>query len=431
MTKKMRPLAYRMRPKNINEIIGQQHLLGTNKPIRRMVESAMITSMILNGPPGIGKSTIALAIANNCNLPFKSLNAVSSSKKDLEEVGKLATKAESSILLYIDEIHRFTRTQLEYLLPLMESGDIIVIGATTESVFHSLPSAILSRCSVFELLPLTTEQIHIGLNRALEDIESGFGEYDIEVAPETIMFLAESTGGDLRSALNTLETIINTHAVDKKVKLDIQTIEKHIKKKYLAFNGTSSKYNLLSALQKSIRGSDCDAALYYLAKLIETGDLDSIHRRLLVTSEEDIGLANTNASTHTLTGISISERVGLPEARIPLSKVVIELCLSPKSNSAYKALDKASAILKSGHSYEPPLHLQDNHYYGAKEFLGKGVGYLYPHDYPVQNMGGWVNQQYLPDELKEHRFYQPNKVGHEKHFTEIHTAILQQKNNKK
>ncbi|WP_254919343.1 replication-associated recombination protein A [Bacillus cereus] len=427
MTKKMRPLAYRMRPKNINEIIGQQHLLGANRPIRKMVDCEMISSMILYGPPGIGKSTIALAIANNCNMIFRSLNAVSSSKKDLEAVGKLAANSESSILLYIDEIHRFSRTQLEYLLPLMEAGDIIVIGATTESVFHSLPSAILSRCSIFELHPLKTEEIHEGLIRALKDTENGLGNYNIEYSPDTLLFLAETTGGDLRSALNILETIIITHAIDNKVSLDIQTIEKHINKKHLSYNGTSSKYNLLSALQKSIRGSDTDAALYYLAKLLETGDLNSVHRRLYIISDEDIGLANTNASTHTLTAIKISEQVGLPEARIPLSKIVIELCLSPKSNSAYRALDKALAILKSGHSYEPPLHLQDNHYYGAKEVLGKGEGYLYPHDYPVQNMGGWVDQQYLPDELKGHRFYQPNNVGHEKHFSEIHNAILQQR----
>lgn len=426
---KIRPLAYRMRPSKIEEVIGQAHLLGPNKPIRKMVDSKQLTSLLLFGPPGIGKTTIAQSIAGNIDIPFRSLNAVTANKKDLDTVIKEAYSSDSSILLFIDEIHRFTKSTLEILLPAMESGDLIIIGSTTNSVFHVLPSAILSRCSVFELKPLSTPDVVIGLKRALEDKTSGLGAYNIEYSEEVLMFLAETTGGDMRSALNTLEAVVISNLNDNKLFLTVDMIEKFTEKKHLSYNGESTKYNLLSALQKSIRGSDVDASLYYLALLLENGDLQNIHRRLLVIADEDIGLGNVNVSTHVLTAVQISERVGLPEARIPLAKVVIELCLSPKTNTSYKALDAAITLVKQGHSYEPPNHLKDNHYAGAARLNIEG--YKYAHDYPASKIGAWVNQQYLPDKLVGAQFYFPKENGHEKAFSDVYQMISTAKNTQK
>lgn len=420
---KIRPLAYRMRPSRIEEVIGQAHLLGPNKPIRKMVDSKQLTSLLLFGPPGIGKTTIAQSITGNIDMPYRSLNAVTANKKDLDVVIKEAYSSDSSILLFIDEIHRFTKSTLEILLPAMESGDLIIIGSTTNSVFHSLPSAILSRCSVFELKSLSAPEVVTGLKRALEDKTSGLGAYNIECSEEVLMFLAETTAGDMRSALNTLESVVISNLNDDKLVLTTDMIEKFTEKKLLSYNGES--YNLLSALQKSIRGSDVDASLYYLALLLEIGDLHSIHRRLLVISDEDISLGNVNVSTHVLTAVQISERVGLPEARIPLAKAVIELCLSPKTNASYKALDAATTLIKQGHSYEPPNHLKDNHYAGASRLNIKG--YKYAHDYPASKIGAWVEQQYLPDELVGTQFYYPKENGHEKAFANIYHMILEAK----
>lgn len=421
----MRPLAYRMRPSNINDVIGQTHLLGENKPIRRMVENKQLSSMILFGPPGIGKTTIAQSIAGSTEIPFRSINAVTSGKKDLEAIVKESKDLDTSMLLYIDEIHRFSKNVIEFLLPFMESGDLIVIGSTTESVFHSLPAAIISRSSIFELKPLSQKDILEGIKRSITDKTNGLGKFNISYTDESLSFLAETTNGDMRSALNLLETIVISNIKDNEVSITTELIENFSDRKHLNYNGENSRYNLMSALQKSIRGSDPDAALYYLGMLLESGDLNSIHRRLLVIADEDIGMANVNVSTHALTAITISEKLGLPECRIPLSKIVVEMCLSPKSNSTYKALDSALSLIRSGHSYDPPKHLKDAHYAGAKSLGIKG--YKYPHDYPVQKVGSWVNQQYLPDQIKNSRFYYPNEAGHEKAFSEVLHMILNAK----
>ena len=426
---KIRPLAYRMRPSKIEDVIGQTHLLGPNKPIRKMVESKQLTSLLLFGPPGIGKTTIAQSIAGNIDIPYKSLNAVTANKKDLDTIIKEATNSDSSTLLFIDEIHRFTKSTLEILLPAMEAGDLIIIGSTTNSVFHSLPSAILSRCSVFELKSLSTADVVVGLKRALEDKTKGLGAFNIDYSEEALTFLAETTAGDMRSALNTLEAVVISNLNDNKLLLTIDMIEKFTEKKHLSYNGETTKYNLLSAFQKSIRGSDVDASLYYLALLLENGDLQNIHRRLLVIADEDIGLGNVNVSTHVLTAVQISERVGLPEARIPLAKVVIELCLSPKTNASYKALDVAITLIKHGHSYEPPNHLKDNHYAGASRLNIEG--YKYAHDYPASRIGAWVDQQYLPNELVGTQFYSPKEAGHEKTFADMYKMIFDAKKGKK
>lgn len=422
---KIRPLAYRMRPTKIVDVLGQKHLLGINKPIRKMIENQQLSSLILFGPPGIGKTTIAQSIAGSINIPYRSLNAVTATKKDLDAVIKESLSSDSSVLLFIDEIHRFQNSTLEALLPVMEAGDLIVIGSTTNSVFHSLPRALLSRSTIFELKPLSIQDILLGLKRAIQDKINGLGMFEIKYSDEALIFLAETTAGDMRSALNTLETIVISNVIDNSIELTLEMIEKFTKKKSLSYNGESSRYNLLSAFQKSLRGSDVDASLYYLALLLESGDLESIHRRLAIIAVEDSGLGNVNLATHVLTAIQISERVGLPESRIPLSNAVIEICLSPKSNSAYKALDAAIELIKKGHSYDPPNHLKDNHYAGAHRLNIEG--YKYAHNYPVEKLGAWVNQQYLPDPLVGTRFYYPNDAGHEKNLGNMYYLILKAK----
>lgn len=420
---KMRPLAHRMRPEKIEDVIGQQHLIGEGKPIRRMVQNKRLQSMIFQGPPGTGKTTIARAIAASSDLPYESVNAVNAKKSDLQKIAEKAEKDEkTSVLLYVDEIHRFTKTQVEILLPVIESGDIVLIGSTTESVFHSLPSGIRSRCAIYELYPLSEADILLALERALRDKENGLGTYKVKMDEDTLSFISKGTGGDMRSALSVLESVVVTHGNEEtETTIDMSMVEGLMNKKNLGYNGKNTQYDLMSAFQKSIRGSDVNASLYYLGVLIQSGDLTAITRRLLVIADEDIGLSNTSASTHTLTAVTIAERVGFPEARIPLAKIVIELCLSPKSNSAYQALDAAISSIKQGEVGDIPDYLKDAHYAGAKE-LGRGLTYQYPHDH-----GGWVNQDYLPEKLKNKRFYEPKGIGHEKQMGELYKKLNERK----
>ncbi|AMM45019.1 recombination protein RarA [Bacillus phage SP-15] len=424
------PLANRIRPTTIEEVIGQSHLLGEDKPLYKMIKNNQLSSLILHGPPGIGKTTIASAIAGSCGLPFEQLNAVSAGKKDLEKVTKEYKEEDTSVVLYVDEIHRFTKNQVEYLLPYVESGKIILVGSTTESVYHALPSAILSRCTVFELKPLTSEEIVLGLSRALQD-KDGLVEYMITWDDSLLERIAQLSGGDMRSALNILEVLVVTNAdteTKQTVNLTLEMVDSVSGTKNLGYNGKDTLYDLMSAFQKSIRGSDVNAALYYLALLIESGDLPSICRRLLVIADEDIGLARPEVATHVLTAVQITERIGLPEARITLSKAVIELCLSPKSNTAYQAIDNALADIRNGQAYSPPDHLKDAHYKSAAD-RGHGVGYLYPHNYELQDYGGWCNQQYLPDKLRGRLYYRPKNNGYERGISSIYWGLEQLKSN--
>lgn len=404
----VKPLAFRMRPRTIDEIIGQKHLVGEGKIIYRMVKAKQLSSMILYGPPGIGKTSIASAIAGSTNFAFRMLNAVTNNKKDLEIVAAEA-KMSGCVILLLDEVHRLDKGKQDFLLPHLENGSIVLIGATTSNPYHAINPAIRSRCQIFELKPLEAGEIVLALNRAITDHERGLGDYKINISEDALLHLATASNGDVRSSLNALELAIVSTEKDGEgiVHIDLKVAEECMQKKSFTHDKDGDgHYDILSAFQKSIRGSDVNAALHYLGRLIEAGDLVSISRRLLVIAYEDIGLASPQAGARTLAAIQTAERVGFPEARIPLANAVIELCLSPKSNSAILAIDKALSDIRKGISGEVPDHLKDAHYEGAKE-LGRGLEYKYPHDFE----NGWVKQQYLPDRIKNKMYYEPKKTG--------------------
>jgi putative ATPase len=403
-----KPLAFRMRPRTIEEIVGQQHLVADDKIIARMVKAKQLTSMILYGPPGIGKTSIASAIAGSTKYAFRTLNAVTNNKKDMEIVAAEA-KMSGKVILLLDEVHRLDKGKQDFLLPFLENGMITLIGATTSNPYHAINPAIRSRCQIFELKPLTPDEIKLALIRAIGDEERGFGKLKINITEEALTHFANGTNGDVRSSLNALELAVLSTDKDEEevIHIDLKTAEECMQKKsYGSDKDGDGHYDVLSAFQKSIRGSDVNAALHYLGRLIEAGDLQSISRRLLVIAYEDVGLASPQAGARTLAAIETSERIGFPEARIPLANTVIELCLSPKSNSAVIAISEAIADIQKGNIGEVPDHLRDAHYKGAQE-LGRGIGYLYPHDYE----SGWVPQQYLPNKLKNKQYYQPKKTG--------------------
>lgn len=402
----MKPLAYRMRPKKLEDIVGQQHLVAPGKILARMVSAKLLSSMILYGPPGTGKTSIASAIAGSTKYAFRMLNAATDSKKELEMVAE-ESKISGTVILLLDEIHRLTKPKQDFLLPHLEKGSIILIGATTENPYITINPAIRSRTQIFEVKPLTEADIGQAIDRALTDKENGLGEQNVVLTGEARLHLTRVTHGDLRSALNGLElAVMSTEPDDSGVlTIDLPTIEECVQRKALVQDKDGdAHYDVISAFQKSIRGSDTDAALHYMARLLEAGDLPSVIRRLLTIAYEDIGLANPNACAHAVQAITAAEKIGLPEARIPLAQAVIELCLSPKSNSAIMAIDAALADVRAGNYGDVPDHLRDAHYQGAKK-LGRGIGYKYPHDYPH----GWVKQQYLPDKLKTKHYYAPKE----------------------
>ncbi|MCI2254445.1 replication-associated recombination protein A [Domibacillus sp. PGB-M46] len=404
----MKPLAYRMRPRTIDEVAGQEHLTGEGKIIRRMTEAKKLSSMILYGPPGTGKTSIASAIAGTTRYAFRMLNAVTSNKKDMEIVAAEA-KMSGTVILLLDEVHRLDKAKQDYLLPFLENGMIILIGATTSNPYHAINPAIRSRCQIFEVKPLQPDSVKRLLREALRDEERGLGMFKTEITDEALSHFAQGSGGDVRSSLNALELAVSSTkpGADGIIRISLETAEECLQQKSFAHDKNGdAHYDVLSAFQKSIRGSDVNAALHYLARLIEAGDIVSIARRLVVIAYEDIGLASPQAGERTLAAVEAAERLGFPEARIPLANAVVELCLSPKSNSAYKAIDAALADVRAGRSGTVPDHLKDAHYKSAAK-LGHGVGYQYPHDFD----GGWVAQSYLPDTLKHKRYFEPKATG--------------------
>jgi len=402
------PLAYRMRPRVLEEVAGQKHLVGEGKIIYRMVKARQLSSMILFGPPGVGKTSIASAIAGSTDYAFRMLNAVTNNKKDMEIVVEEA-KMSGRVILLLDEVHRLDKAKQDFLLPYLENGMVVLIGATTGNPYHVINPAIRSRCQIFELKPLQPEDIKEVLHRALADSERGLGKFQVEVTDDALEFLANATNGDLRSALNGLElAVLSTEPNDDGIiHINVEIAGECIQKKGFSHERDGdAHYDVLSGFQKSIRGSDVNAALHYLGRLIVAGDLPSIVRRLLVIAYEDVGLANPQAAARTVAAVTTAEKIGFPEARIPLANAVIDLCLSPKSNSAIMAIDAAIADIENGRSGEVPDHLKDAHYLGAKK-LGRGIDYKYPHDYE----SGWVKQQYLPDLIAGKKYYQPKKTG--------------------
>lgn len=383
------PLANALRPTKLSDVIGQEHLIGKDKIITNLVKNKKIFSMILYGPPGTGKTSIANAITNELNVKTRFLNAVINNKKDFEIVFE-ETKIYGNIVLVVDEIHRLNKDKQDLLLPMLENGLITLIGLTTSNPYHKINPAIRSRCQIFELKSLTIDQIIEGLKKATKNLDG------IQIGINEIKLIATMSNGDYRYALNLLE--VAYYSTTNKV-ITTEVIKNINSKASSSMDeDETGHYDVISAFQKSIRGSDVNAALHYLARLISSGDLDSIYRRMTVIAYEDIGLANPNMGVRVEACINACERVGLPEARIPLAQMVIDLCLSPKSNSAHVALDLALKDIEDGNIGTVPNHIN-----------AQAFGYKYPHDYP----GSYVVQQYLPDLLKNRVYYKPKKNKYE------------------
>lgn len=396
------PLAVKLRPNNIDEVIGQKHLLGENKILRNITENGKIFSMILYGKPGIGKTSIALAIVKQLGLKCRTLNAVINNKKDFD-IAIEEAKMYKGLVIIMDEIHRLNKDKQDLLLPYLESGLIVLIGMTTSNPYHKINPAIRSRCQIFELKELTEEDIIEALNRAIKT------EYlkGIEITDESIKYIANLSSGDLRFAYNLLDVAYSS-VKDKKITIDII---KSINSKPVMFHDKNEDghYDVISAFQKSIRGSDVDAALHYLARLIEAEDLDILYRRMTVIAYEDIGLANPSIGPKVEAAIAACERLGLPEGRIPLGDIVIELALSPKSNSGHLALDEALNDIRKGNTGNVPSNIKTT-----------SPDYKYPHDYPNH----WVYQQYMPDNLFNKKYYHPNTTSkYEKALKSVYDSI--------
>ena len=389
----MSNLATRMRPQKIEDVIGQEHLTAPDKILGRMVAAKQMSSIILYGPPGTGKTSMASALSGSLNIPFEYFNASTDDKKKLQTIAKEAEK--QPVILLLDEIHRLDKPKQDFLLPYTENGQIILVGATTENPYISINPAIRSRATLLEIKSVTAEAIADLLEQSLTK-DSVLKDYNVNVSRDTLLFIANNTDGDVRKALNSFElAILSTPADQDTVTITTQVMEEILQKKVLAGDKDGSEhYNLLSAFQKSIRGSDVNASLHYLARLILSGDLIGICRRLSIIAFEDIGLANPTAVTLTKNAIDVARDTGFPEARIPLAMAVVELALSPKSNNAYMALDRAIADINDPEiDTTIPMHLPDAHYKGADK-MGV-VGYAYPHDYNAH----YTPQQYLPASL--------------------------------
>lgn len=411
------PLADRMRPESIDEIVGQKDIISPGKLLYRAIKADKLSSIIFWGPPGTGKTSIAHVIAMTSKSEFKKLNAVSSGKKDMEEIVSDAERTFAmygrKTILFVDEIHRFNKGQQDFLLPYVENGTIILIGATTENPYFEVNGALISRSIIFELKPLSKEDIKEILKRAVYDKERGMGSYKADIDDEALEFLADIANGDARSALNAIELGILTterSEEDGKIHITLDVASECIQKRVVQYDKTGDNhYDTISAFIKSMRGSDPDAAVYYLAKMLYAGeDIKFIARRIMICASEDVGNADPMALTVAVSAAQAVERIGMPEAQIILSQAVLYVATAPKSNSACNAVFAAMDNVKQKKT-TVPSYLQDAHYKGSVN-LGHGVGYKYAHDYPKH----YVKQQYLPDEIKDEKFYVPSDNGHEK-----------------
>lgn len=415
------PLASRMRPITLEEVVGQEHIIGRDKLLFRAILTDKLSSLIFYGPPGTGKTSLAKVIANSTSADFVQLNATVAGKKDMEVVVAKAKELRGmynkKTILFVDEIHRFNKAQQDYLLPFVEDGTLILIGATTENPYFEVNSALLSRSNIFELQSLKKEDIRKLLIRAVTDMERGMGSYQVLLDEDALEFLSDVSNGDARNALNAIELgILSTNrAEDGKIHLTIDVAQECIQKRVVRYDKSGDHhYDTISAFIKSMRGSDANAAIYYLARMLYAGeDVKFIARRIMICASEDVGNADPQALVVAVNAARAVEQIGMPEARIILAQAVTYVATAPKSNAAYLAIDQALDYIKTHVTEAVPAHLQDKHYKGAEK-LGHGLGYLYAHDYENH----YVEQQYLPDDLINTVFYQPTQIGYEENIKE-------------
>ena len=423
------PLASRLRPTKLEEVVGQQHIIGKDKLLYRAIKADKLQSVIFYGPPGTGNTTLAKVIAQTTSAEFMQINATSAGKKDMEAVIEKAKQLQGMYgkrtILFIDEIHRFNKGQQDYLLPFVEDGTVTLIGATTENPYFEVNGALISRSIIFELKPLEKEDIKTLLHRALEDMGKGMGAYRAVADEEALEFLADVSNGDARSALNAIELGILTteRSADGLIHITLDVASECIQKRVLKYDKNGdSHYDNISAFIKSMRGSDPDAAVYYLAKMLYAGeDVTFVARRIMICASEDVGNADPNALTVAVSAAQAVERLGMPEARIVLAQAVTYVASAPKSNAAYLAVDKALSVVRESRTAPVPTYLCDAHYKGAGK-LGRGIGYKYAHDYPNH----YVEQQYLPDAYKDMTFYEPTENGYEQTIREYFKKIKQE-----
>lgn len=410
------PLAARLRPTTLDEVVGQQHIIGKDKLLYRAIKADKLSSIIFYGPPGTGKTTLAKVIANTTSAEFTQLNATVAGKKDMEEVVKAAKDRlgmyGKKTILFIDEIHRFNKGQQDYLLPFVEDGTLILIGATTENPYFEVNSALISRSIIFELKPLSMEDVKTLIRRAVYDKEKGMGAYDAVIDEEALTFLADVAGGDARHALNAVELGIMTteRSEDGKIHITLDVAQECIQKRAVRYDKNGDNhYDTISAFIKSMRGSDPDAAVYYLARMLYAGEsVTFIARRIMICAAEDVGMADPQALQVAVNASLAVERVGMPEAQIILSETAMYVACAPKSNACVQAIGEAMSEVEQTGNLAIPTHLQDAHYKGAAK-LSHGTGYKYAHDYPNH----YVEQQYLPYELTGKEFYHPSGNGYE------------------
>ena len=415
------PLASRMRPRTLDEVVGQEHIIGRDKLLFRAILADKLSSLIFYGPPGTGKTTIAKVIANTTKAEFVQLNATISGKKDMEEVVKQAQQSWAMYgkrtILFVDEIHRFNKAQQDYLLPFVEDGTLVLIGATTENPYFEVNSALISRSNIFELRKLDCKDIRSLLQRAITDEERGMGIYKATFDEDALDFLAKVSNGDARNALNALEIGVLTTSPDEKgqIRITLEIAQECIQKRAIGYDKNGDQhYDTISAFIKSMRGSDADAAIYYLARMLYAGeDIKFIARRIMICASEDVGNADPQALVVAVNAARAVEQIGMPEARIILAQAVTYVACAPKSNASYLSIDRALEFVKNNPTYAVPAHLQDKHYKGAMQ-LGHGLGYLYAHDFENH----YVEQQYLPQEMLNQVFYEPTTIGYEKNIKE-------------
>lgn len=420
------PLALRLRPVTLDEVVGQKHIIGKDKLLYRAIMADKVSSVIFYGPPGTGKTTLAKVIANTTSGVFTQINATSAGKKDMEAVVEKAKQNfgmyGKKTILFVDEIHRFNKGQQDYLLPFVEDGTLVLIGATTENPYFEVNNALISRSIVFELKPLEKEDIEILIKRAVYDKEKGMGSFNAVIDDEAIDFLSEAANGDARAALNAVELGILTTKPDSdgKIYITVDVAQECIQKRAVRYDKDGDNhYDTISAFIKSMRGSNPDAAVFYLAKMLYAGEsVTFISRRIMICASEDVGNADPNALCVAVAAAQAVERVGMPEAQIILSHAATYVACAPKSNAAYLAIDSAMEYLKTHKTPPVPVHLQDSHYKSAGK-LGHGQGYKYAHDYPNH----YVNQQYLPDGMEDVVFYKPSDNGYEKNIKEYFNRI--------